>query len=68
MAGWERMARSGRLPAAELLEALAAREIRRPGRRSRVRWAAAGVEVLVEAHGSPTGSVRDAIVRAVVVT
>jgi bifunctional non-homologous end joining protein LigD len=53
---------------AELLEALAAREIRRSGRRSGVRWATPGVEVLVEAHGSPAGPVRDAIVRAVAVT
>jgi hypothetical protein len=28
-----------------------------------MRWAAAGVEVLVDAHGSPSGPVRDAIVR-----
>jgi len=49
---------------AELLEALAAREVPGP-RRSRVRWAAPGVEVLVDAHGSPHGPVRDAIVRAV---
>jgi bifunctional non-homologous end joining protein LigD len=48
---------------AELLEALAARELPRPARRSRVRWAAPGVEVLIDAHGSPAGPVRDAILR-----
>jgi ATP-dependent DNA ligase len=48
----------------ELLAHLAAREVRGRGRRSRVRWAAPGVEVVVDAHGSPSGPVRDAIVRA----
>jgi bifunctional non-homologous end joining protein LigD len=48
---------------AQLLDALAAREL--PGRRSRgrARWAAPGVEVLVDAHGSPSGPVRDAVLR-----
>jgi bifunctional non-homologous end joining protein LigD len=48
---------------AELLEALAARALPRRASRGRVRWAAAGIEVLVDAHGSPTGPVRDAILR-----
>ena len=48
---------------AELLEALAAREFPRRGGRGRARWAAPGVEVLVDAHGSPSGPVRDAILR-----
>ena len=48
---------------AELLEALAARELSRRRSRGRVRWAAPGVEVLVDAHGLPSGPVRDAIVR-----
>ena len=48
----------------ELLAQLAAREVRGRARRSRVRWAAPGVEFLVDAHGSPSGPVRDAIVRA----
>jgi len=48
---------------AELLEALAARELPRCRARGRGRWAAPGVEVLVDAHGSPGGRVRDAIVR-----
>ena len=48
---------------AELLAQLAARELPRTGRRSRTRWAAPGIEVLVDAHGSPTGPVRDGILR-----
>lgn len=53
---------------AELLEALAAHELPRRGRRGHVRWAAPGVKVLVDAHGSPSGPVRDAIVRGFDVT
>ena len=57
---------------AELLEALAGRELPRRRSRGRVRWAAPGVEVLVQvlvdAHGSPSGSVRDAILRGLGVT
>jgi bifunctional non-homologous end joining protein LigD len=53
---------------AELLDALAARELPRCRSRARVRWAAPGVEVLVDAHGSPSGPVRDAIVRGFEVT
>ena len=53
---------------AELLAMLAARELPRKGRRSRSRWAAPGIEVLVDSHGSPTAPVRDGILRAVEVT
>jgi bifunctional non-homologous end joining protein LigD len=53
---------------AELLEALAGRELPRRRPRDRVRWAAPGVEVLVDAHGSPSGPVRDAILRGFEVT
>lgn len=53
---------------ADLLDALLARELPRRGRRGRVRWAAPGVEVLVDAHGSPSGPVRDAILRGFEVT
>jgi bifunctional non-homologous end joining protein LigD len=53
---------------ADLLEHLAARELPRHRRSSRVRWAAPGIEVLVDAHGSPTGPVRDAIIRAFEIT
>jgi bifunctional non-homologous end joining protein LigD len=50
---------------AELLELLAARELpRRASRAGRTRWAAAGVKIVVDAHGSPTGPVRDPIIRA----
>jgi hypothetical protein len=48
---------------AALLEALAARELPRRRARGRVRWVGPGVEVLVDAHGSPDGPVRDAILR-----
>ena len=48
---------------AELLEALAARELPRRASRGRVRWAGPGVEVLLDAHGSPDGPVRDAVLR-----
>jgi bifunctional non-homologous end joining protein LigD len=47
----------------ELLEALAARELPRHRGRTRVRWVKPGVEVLVDAHGSVEGPVRDAILR-----
>jgi bifunctional non-homologous end joining protein LigD len=50
---------------AELVAMLADRELPRGGRRSGTRWAAPGVEVLVDAHGSPTGPLRDPILRAV---
>jgi bifunctional non-homologous end joining protein LigD len=49
---------------AELLDALAGREVSGRARRSRMRWAAPGVGVIVDAHGSPSGPVRDAIIRA----
>jgi hypothetical protein len=50
---------------AELLEHLAAREVprRRPGARL-TRWAAPGIELIVDAHGSPAGPVRDRIIRS----
>jgi len=50
---------------AELLEALAARELPCRASRGRVRWVAPGVEVLVDAHGSPGGLLRDPILRGV---
>ena len=53
---------------AELLDALAARELSRPASRGRLRRAAPGVEVLLDAHGSPDGPVRDAILRGFEVT
>ena len=52
---------------AELLNALAARELPRRRSRGRVRWAAPGIDVLVDAHGSPDAPFRDAILRSFVV-
>jgi bifunctional non-homologous end joining protein LigD len=50
---------------AELIEHLTARELpRRTVRGGRARWAAPGIEVIVDAHGSRTGPVRDPIIRA----
>ena len=50
---------------AELLAHLIARELPpRTTRSHRARWAAPGVEVIVDAHGPPTGPVRDPIIRA----
>jgi bifunctional non-homologous end joining protein LigD len=50
---------------AELLEHLAARELpRRASRACRTRWAAPAVNVVVDARGSPTGPMRDPIIRA----
>jgi ATP-dependent DNA ligase len=49
---------------AKLLEALVAREVPGRARRSRLRWATPGIHIEVDAHGSPHGPVRDAIVRA----
>jgi bifunctional non-homologous end joining protein LigD len=50
---------------AELLAHLIARELPPHTTRShRARWAAPGVEVIVDAHGPPTGRVRDPIIRA----
>jgi bifunctional non-homologous end joining protein LigD len=51
-----------------LVAMLAERELPRRERRSGTRWAAPGVEVLVDAHGSPTGPLRDPIMRGVEVT
>jgi bifunctional non-homologous end joining protein LigD len=48
---------------AELLEALATRELPGPSRPGRMRRVRPGVEVVVDAHGSPAGPIRDAVVR-----
>jgi bifunctional non-homologous end joining protein LigD len=50
---------------ATLLEVLAEHEL--PRRAGSARWAAPVVEIFVDAHGSPAGPVRDAIMREILV-